>query len=172
VRRERAGLDCGRVQVAETAMGEAAGVRDLARGERRAGVPSSTAGVERPADVVGAVRGVIERRAEAAAWWGMAGAPSVAVVVAVAVGSSMVLATSAAGDVIAVRGVQCDTASCSVAAVSACSAPKISMTRSRSATGTRTGADDAGRGRLTSLREQAHSEHLATLATDILHASS
>jgi hypothetical protein len=31
---------------------------------RRAGMPSSTAGVERPADLVGAVRGVVERRAE------------------------------------------------------------------------------------------------------------
>jgi hypothetical protein len=96
-------------------MGEAAGVRDLARGVRRAGVPSSAAGVERPAGLVGAVRGVVERRAEAAAWSGVAGAPSVAVVVAVA--SSMVLATSAAGAGTAVRGVGCDTASCSVASV-------------------------------------------------------
>jgi hypothetical protein len=48
-------------------MGEAAGVRDLASGVRRAGVCSSTAGVERPADLVGAVGGVVERRAEATA---------------------------------------------------------------------------------------------------------
>jgi hypothetical protein len=95
-------------------MGEAVGVRDLARGVRRAGVPSSTAGVERPADVVGAVRGVVERRAEAAAWSGVAGVPSVAV----AVGSSMVLATSAAGAGTAVGGVGCDTAAARAGATS------------------------------------------------------
>jgi hypothetical protein len=90
-------------------MGEAVGVRDLARGVRRAGVPSSTAGVERPADVVGAVRGVVERRAEAAAWSGVAGAPSVAF---------MVLATSAAGAGTAVGGVGCDTAAARAGATS------------------------------------------------------
>jgi hypothetical protein len=69
---------------------------------------ASARGVERPADLVVAVRDVVERRAEAAAWSVVGGAPSVAVVVAV--GSSTVLTTSAAGAGTAVRGVGCDTA--------------------------------------------------------------
>jgi hypothetical protein len=46
-------------------MGEAAGVRDLAGGVPRAGVPIITAGVVRPADLEGATRGVV---AAAVAW--------------------------------------------------------------------------------------------------------
>jgi hypothetical protein len=95
------GLDGGRVQAAETAMGEAAGVRDLARGVRRAGVCSITAGVVRPTGLEVATRGVV---VAAVAWTGVADT-GVVIVAAGATWARSVFRAGAGGGAAFVRSV-------------------------------------------------------------------